>query len=191
MQSNDKTLVEEAKTDSQAFGVLYDQYIDKIYGYVLRQTQDGATAEDITAVTFEKALRHIQKYEWRDKSFAAWLYRIAHNEIIQHHRKRRFLVPFQATQNGRYHQTNGRTPETAVLHQQRNQTLHQAIDQLSNKDKEVVTLRYFTELSNDEIAEVLGCSTSNVYLRLHRALKRLRQKIDKLEANSKEINYVS
>ncbi len=191
MQINDEALVAQAKADPQVFGALYDRYVDRIYGYALQRTQDETTAQDITAVTFEKALRHIQKYEWRGKSFVAWLYRIAHNELVQQHRKRRFLAPFQAVQNGRFHQTDGRAPETAVLHQQRNQKLHQAIDRLSAKDKQIVTLRYFTELSNDEIGEVLGCSTSNVYVRLHRALKRLRQKMDKTEASSREINYVS
>ncbi|KAA3659718.1 MAG: RNA polymerase subunit sigma-70, partial [Chloroflexi bacterium] len=83
---DDEALVKQAQTDPNAFGALYDRYVDRIYAYAYRQVQEAALAQDVTAVTFEKALRHIRKYRWQGKSFCAWLYRIARNEAMSHHR---------------------------------------------------------------------------------------------------------
>ena len=63
---DDLALVKEAQHNPQAFGAIYDRYVDRIYAYALRLVQDEALAQDITAVTFEKALRHIPSY--RDKA---------------------------------------------------------------------------------------------------------------------------
>lgn len=183
MLDNDQTLVEQAKTDSLAFARLYDQHIDQIYRYAFRQTGDEAMAQDVTAVTFEKALRHIQQYEWRGQSVLAWLYRIARNEAISQQRKRRWLTPWR--QMG---QTEIRFTETAVLHRQRHKLLHRALAQLPQKDREIVALRFFEELSSEEVAEVLACSTNNVYVRLHRALKRLQTQLEAMGVTG-EVNY--
>ena len=73
----DQILVEQAKSDPQAFAGLYDQYFRRIYAFIYLQTHDTALTKDITAATFEKALRHLHQFEWREITFAAWLYRIA------------------------------------------------------------------------------------------------------------------
>jgi RNA polymerase sigma-70 factor (ECF subfamily) len=168
MLDNDQTLIEQAKIDPQAFARLYDQYVDRIFRYAFRQTGDEALAQDVTAVTFERALRHIQRYEWRGQSVLAWLYRIARNEAINQQRKRKWLLPWRVMG-----QTEARSTETAVLYHQRHQALHHALAQLPQKDREIIALRFFEELSSEEVAEVLACSTNAVYVRLHRALKRL------------------
>jgi RNA polymerase sigma-70 factor (ECF subfamily) len=81
---NERKLVEQAQKEPQAFAVLYDRYVARIFKYVQRQVQDEMVAQDVTAVTFEKALRHIRRYEVQDGSFSAWLYRIAHNELMSY-----------------------------------------------------------------------------------------------------------
>lgn len=189
MPENDQSLAAQAQTDSQAFAALYDRYVDRIYAYAYRKTQDAALAQDVTAVTFEKALRHIRRYEWQGTSFAAWLYRIAHNEAMSAHRRRKWLTLWH-----RPAASEGRGPETAVLHNEirheRARRLHQAIATLSQRDQDVLTLRFFEELSSAEVAEVLGCSTDNVYVRLHRALKRLAQAL-KQQENTGEVYHAS
>lgn len=183
MLDYDKTLVEQAKTDAAAFGKLYDQHVDRLFRYVYRQLGDEAWAQDVTAVTFEKAYRHIQRYEWQGKSVLAWLYRIARNEAISQQRKRKWLTPWQAVGH-----TDTRQTETAVLQQQRRQVIQQALQQLPAKDREVIQLRYFEDLSSEEVAEVLACSTNNVYVRLHRALKKLEAELGQMAA-AREISY--
>jgi len=90
--ADEATLIEQARTDPAAFGVLYDRYVGRIYAYALRQTADVAAAEDITATTFEKALRHIRRFRRQEAGLAPWLYRIAHNENVQRARRERFTV---------------------------------------------------------------------------------------------------
>src|SRR6185437_10519764 len=84
--------IEQARNDSAAFAALYDCYIERIYVYVARQTGDDDLAKDITAATFEKALRNLRRYRWQGVSFGAWLFRIAHNEIVQHYRKQKLFA---------------------------------------------------------------------------------------------------
>lgn len=170
---NEQRLVEQAQSEPQAFARLYDHYVARVFKYVYRQVGDEAVAQDVTAVTFEKALRHIRRYEVQGSSFAAWLYRIAHNELMSHYRRQKFLVPLQWLG-----WTEGRGAETAVAQSEQNSQLHQALTQLSAKDRDIIHLRYFEELSSEEVAEILGCSTQNVYVRLHRALGRLRQRLE-------------
>ena len=86
---SEKALVEQAKKDPQAFAALYDRFFRRIYTFVYMQMNDESLAKDLTAATFEKGLRNISRYQWRNVSFAAWLYRIARNEIGQHRRRQR------------------------------------------------------------------------------------------------------
>ena len=74
-------LVERAKSDPQAFGVLYEEYFNQIFGYVLRRTADLSISQDVTAEVFFKALRNIKSFHWRGISFSDWLYRITIHEI--------------------------------------------------------------------------------------------------------------
>ena len=173
MLDNEERLVEQARNEPQAFAVLYDHYVARIFKYVYRQVLDEAVAQDVTAVTFEKALRHIRRYEVQSSSFGAWLYRIAHNELMSHFRRQRFLAPLQWLG-----WSEGRGAETAVAQREQQSQLHTALAQLSAKDRDIIHLRYFEELSSEEVAQILDCSLQNVYLRLHRALARLRQQLE-------------
>lgn len=178
-------LITQARDDPAAFATLYERYIRRIYGFVFRQVGgDSALAQDITAVTFEQALRHLRRYQWRGVSFGAWLYRIARNEIAQHFRRNavtRFI--------GSIFPVHSVDLEQAVQTQQEYSAIHMALARLSTGDRDVISLRFFEELSHDEIAQVLGCSVQNVYVRLHRALNRLRQQLEALQREEKV--YVS
>jgi RNA polymerase sigma-70 factor (ECF subfamily) len=173
MSTDDElTLVEQARRDPQAFAELYDRYVDRIYAYAYRWCGEAALAQDVTSATFEKALVHLRRAGWRGASYCAWLYRIARNEMIQHHRRQRRLTPLAATL------TSETNIEATFQHTQERRTLITALGRLSLADQEVLTLRFFEELSSAEVAEILGCSTANVYMRLHRALERLRKEVN-------------
>jgi RNA polymerase sigma-70 factor, ECF subfamily len=173
-ENDSQRLVEQARQEPQAFAALYDQYVERIYRYVARQTGgDAQLAQDITSATFEKALAHIQRYRWQGVSFCAWLYRIARNELVQQQRKQRLLAPLFGWYAGETH------VEKAVQANEQHNELQEAMARLSAKEREVISLRFFEELSSAEAGEVLGCSTANVYLRLHRALGHLRQELER------------
>jgi RNA polymerase sigma-70 factor (ECF subfamily) len=175
MSSPDEaSLVEQARDDPQAFAELYNRYVERVYLFVLRRTGDRAQAEDITSATFEKALGHLRQNEWRGKIYLAWLYRIAHQQIIQNYRreKRYFALPPD--------QPAGVNIEAQVQSSLQWRAILQSFQMLSKRDQEVLALRLFDSLSNAETAEYLNCSPQNVSVRLYRALKHLRQRLEAL-----------
>lgn len=169
---DEQWLVQRAQESSEQFSTLYFRYIDRIYAYVQRETGDTAVTEDIVSATFEKALKNLPGYQWQGVSFGAWLYKIARNEINTHYRKGRWTIPLldrfiHPTQVEHVVQANDQMDEISL-----------AIQQLSARDQEIIRLHYFEELTHTELAEVLGCSTYNVAVRLHRALTRLRKQLN-------------
>lgn len=170
--------IERAKEDTQEFGFLYDRYVDRIYAYALRRTGDQNLAKDVTSVTFEKALHGLQRYRWRGVSIGAWLYRIARNEISANYRKQRRLVTLPL------HLSSAMNVEEMIQSRDQVDGLHAALARIPARDQELLALRFFEDLSSPEVAEVLGCSTNNVYVRLHRALKRLRKELESNIARS-------
>ncbi|MBK8906240.1 MAG: sigma-70 family RNA polymerase sigma factor [Anaerolineaceae bacterium] len=173
MLDNEQQLVEQARQDPAAFGALYDRYVDRIFAYTARLLRDEAAAQDVTAVTFEKALKHIRRYEWRGHSFAPWLYRIARNEAMSKLRRQKWLSP-----KSWFGSTELRATETAVQTRQTHQAIHRALARLRPKDRDIIVLRYLEELSSEDVADILACSPDNVYVRLHRALARLRTELE-------------
>ena len=86
--SNDNELVARAiKGDEQAMALLYETYFDRIYRYAYLRLNNRTEAEDVAQDVFIRALAAIKKYEERDVPFTAWLFRIAHNQVIDHVRK--------------------------------------------------------------------------------------------------------
>jgi len=175
MHNDEPALIARAQRNPQAFGPLYDRYVDRIYAYVQREVQNRALAQDIVSITFEKALKALPRYRWRGTSFGAWLYQIARNEIRMYYRRRKWLTPlldrFKSTFN----------VEQQVQRSQEQDVVVQAMQRLSTADQELLRLRYYEDLSNPEIAEVLNKSSGAVAVALHRALKRLRQQLETQE----------
>lgn len=171
MTANESVLVTRAQADPHQFDTLYDQYVDRIFAYAMRELRERDTAKEITAITFEKALKALPKYEQRGVSFGAWLYRIAHNEI-QNQRKRAarqrpLFDRFRSKQN----------VERTVEKREQLASVRVALGKLRQRDQDILRLHYDEELSAAEIAVVLNCSVDNVYVRLHRALNRLRKRV--------------
>lgn len=170
---NEAQLVQRARHDPQAFAALYDHYVERIYAYAQRETRDTAVSQDIVSATFEKALKNLPRYEWRGVSFGAWLYKIARSEIAMHYRKQNRYLPLV----GRF--LSPHRVEPTVQQWEEHDEVQIALGKLSKRDQEVLRLSFYEELSHDEIGEVLDCSTRNVAVRLHRALKRLRTQLAK------------
>lgn len=181
-------LVERAKHDPAAFGALYDRHVARIYNYVMREVRNVEQAQDVTATTFEKALRNLHRFQMREMGFAPWLYRIARNEVAQLRRRDDRFRPLNpeeeesATSALFADRTNERRPlESSLVAGERDRSLYAALAQLDDADRELLTLRFIEQLPTNEVAQILDCSCDNVYVRLHRALKRLRDRISTIE----------
>ncbi len=105
----DEVLARASQGDREAFGVLYEQYIVRIFNYVYYRTGNVHDAEDLTARVFYRALHHIRNYNDRGVPFSAWLYRIAHNLVANWHRdrSRRQEIPLSDTPNLPYRGPRG------------------------------------------------------------------------------------
>src|SRR5689334_10692227 len=77
----ERALIEAAKRDPARFAELYELNFDRVYAYIARRVRDQSVAEDITSEVFHHALANLERFEWRGTPFAAWLFRIAANEI--------------------------------------------------------------------------------------------------------------
>jgi RNA polymerase sigma-70 factor, ECF subfamily len=175
MYFDEAELIASAKHDRQAFGVLYDLHVERLYQYAYRRTGDANLAQDITAATFEKAMRSLHRYRYRGISFAAWLYRIARNEILLNLRKQRLL----AFLNPRL--KSDADTEVQALDRSDATRIRAAMQRLPDRDRDLLTLRFWEGLSSIEVAAVVGCSITTLYVRLHRALAKLRKEYEQLE----------
>ena len=92
---NERVLIEQAKHDREAFGQLYELYVDRIYNYLFYRTGNSQEAEDLTARVFFRAIQHISQYEDRGAPFSAWLYQIARNLLANWYRDndKRKMIP--------------------------------------------------------------------------------------------------
>lgn len=182
MTEDEPTLIARAQKDPRAFAPLYERYVDKIYAYAQREVQNAVLAQDIVAATFEKALKNLPRYQWRGTNFGAWLYRIARNEIMMHYRQRHWLSPLF----DRF--PSSVRVEQRFMDREAHDQVAAALRLLSEKDQELLRLRYYEDLSNIEIAEVMQQSPNATAVAIHRALKRLRDRLQ--ENNLEAVNHV-
>jgi RNA polymerase sigma-70 factor (ECF subfamily) len=169
------TLVERAKTDPDAFGLLYEQYVDKIYNYVYYRTGNRHDAEDLTAKVFYQALNHIPRFVQRGAPFSSWLYRIAHNLVANWHRdrSRRKVVSLDKLALVRM-QEDASPFEQAAQNEQR-EVLLEAIRELPADRQQLLLLKFVERLPNAQIGKIMGRSEGAIKSLYHRTLVALRQ----------------
>ena len=176
MRDSEKSLVERAKEDPPAFGLLYERYVDRIYNYILHRTGNLHDAEDLTARTFYQALTNIQSYTNRGSPFAAWLYRIAHNLVANWHRdqSRRQVIPLDELAGAR---EGKRTPDQVAEQWEEEQALLEAMRRLHPDRQLLLILKFSDGMSNIEIGQVMGRSEGAIKSLYHRTLTALREEL--------------
>lgn len=166
-------LVELAKREGDAFGELYRRNVDRIYTYIYYRTGNAADAEDLTARAFHQALTHLPRYTDHGVPFAAWLYRIAHNLVANHHRShsRWKLTSLEDLELSARPADN---PERIAEVNERKRALWSAIRRQPEERQRLLILKYADRLSNEEIGEQMGRTESaikSLYFRTLKALK--------------------
>jgi RNA polymerase sigma-70 factor (ECF subfamily) len=168
-------LVERAKTDPRAFGLLYEQYVDKIYNYVYYRTGNHHDAEDLTAKVFFQALNHLPRYVQRGAPFSSWLYRIAHNLVANWHRDRSRRKIISLDGLATIADQSKESPFQYAARSDRRETLLAAIRQLPADRQELLLLKFVERLSNARIGQIMGRSEGAIKSLYHRTLVALRQ----------------
>ena len=169
---DEESLVRRAKQhDQEAFAQLYEQYFDKIYRYVILRIGNDAEAEDMTQQVFLNALQSISSFRWKGIPFSAWLFRIAHNKVVDYlRRKKGTIVPLDESLA-----SNDRNTQLVVEHRQDVEQLLLATKKLTGAQREVISLRFASELSIAQVAKVMGKSEGAVKALQHSAIVALRQ----------------
>ena len=175
---SEQQLLEEAKAyNINALARLYDHYEFKIYSYIYHRVGNQAIAQDLTSQVFLRVLESIQQDRTWDTSFSGWLYRIAHNIVIDHYRRRgrSTQVSLDAVP-GLVAHTDG--PESAAERALTAEGLRLAINRLTEEQAQVVTLRFLEGLSIAEVAEVMGKTEGSVKALQYRAVTSLRRLLE-------------
>lgn len=184
----ERSLVDLARHDRDAFAELYRRHVQAVHAFARRRTGSAADAEDVTAVTFERALRSLHRYDPGRGSFIAWLYRIATNEVIDQARRRRrrdaprhhAILHLVAGGDG----ADAADPAAeVVLDGDGDGKLLAALDTLNNRYNTVLSLRFIAGLDMADVAAHLGVTPGNCAVLTHRALAALRRRLEKGHAS--------
>lgn len=169
---DEPALVRRAQTDAQAFGALYDRYVQRVYRYCFYRTNHASDAEDLTAQIFLAALEGLPRYR-QDGHFAGWLFSIARKKVADFHRRTPH-VPLDEIALPAIHVDLAVDVEKS----QRRERLWKLIQALAEDERDLIHLRYVAELSFAEIARTLQKNEEAVKKTLYRLIARLKQEME-------------
>jgi RNA polymerase sigma-70 factor (ECF subfamily) len=183
--NDEETLVQRAKEDPEAFGILYERYVKKIYNYIFYRVGNRHDTEDLTSKTFYKALDNIDHYVSWGVPFSAWLYRIAHNLVANWHRdrSRRKVISLDdlVVAGGR-----GDSPEKAVETSEEREELLKVIRRLPADRQQLLVLKFVERMPNVQIGQIMGRSEGAIKSLYHRTLISLRKEFQKHRADEEQ-----
>ncbi len=149
-----KLISHSQQGDQEAFAHLYDAYLERIYRYVYFRVADDELAEDITSQVFLKVWEKLDTYQAGQSPFIAWLYRIAHNTVIDYYRTKKVSIPLDAANPVELSQDDEIDEKLDM--QTISQQLREAMQELTDEQQQVLILKFVNGLSTSEIAQQLG-----------------------------------
>jgi RNA polymerase sigma-70 factor (ECF subfamily) len=169
---DEESLVRRAQhRDQEAFAQLYEEHFDKIYRYVTFKIGNKTEAEDMTQQVFLNALQSISSFKWKGIPFSAWLFRIAHNQVVDYLRsKKRTTVPLDESLV-----SNDNNPQLLTEQKLDIEQLILATEKLTEAQRDVISLRFAGELSIAQVAKAMGKSQGAVKALQHSAIVALRK----------------
>jgi len=169
LQSDEELLPLASQGDLDAFGFLYERYVERIFNYIYYRTGNTYDAEDLTERVFMRAMRHIGNYHDRGLPFSAWLYRIAHNLVANWHRdnNRRKEIPLDESLFGDHQSEH---PEMELLRAEERERLLRVIRCLPDERQQLLILKFVEHFSNAEIGQIMGRTEGAVKSLYHRTL---------------------
>jgi RNA polymerase sigma factor (sigma-70 family) len=170
--SQELNLVRQSRTDVRAFGELYDHYFPRIYNYVYYRVQERATADDLVSTIFMRALDRLETYQEKRGPFGVWLFRIAHNMVVDYYRKVAGPSPLPLEQ-AQYLENGAPSVEQRMAQREEVEALLTQVSRLSEREQEIIGLKFGGGLTNRKIAALLGLKENHVAVILYRAMRKL------------------
>jgi RNA polymerase sigma-70 factor (ECF subfamily) len=155
----------------------FNQYFDRIARYIYVRLGDKAEAEDLASEVFLKAYKSLDTFKKREVPMQAWLFKIAHNLLVDHHRKHSKINMIHVEDNLEI-DAKSDTMETALVNMEYGKVL-EAMDKLTQDQRQVVELRFFGGLTSEEVSNVMDKSNGAIRQMQSHAIKRLRQLLEK------------
>ena len=180
----DDDLAERAKSSSDAFGVLYDRHLRRIYNYVYYRIGQKAEAEDLTERVFMQALESLPRYQHRGAPFSAWLFRIAHNLVANWHRDTG-RHPSAPLDDAGEREDQRADPFGDALSSEEQRELREAVGRLPADRQMLLQMKFVEERSNLDIAHEMGRTEGAVKALLHRTLVALRSELTAREGKKR------
>jgi len=178
---DERALVRRAQEHEQdAFAELYERYFDKIYRYCVMKVGDRAEAEDMTQQVFLKAANSISSFKWQNVPFSAWLYRIAHNQMVDYLRKKSRRPSLPLDEAAAVSDSN---PQKTTELKMDIEEMIKATRGLTQAQREVISLRFAGELPIARVAEIMGRSQGAVKALQHSAIVALRKVMTRVVDN--------
>ena len=165
----ERSLIEAAQKDPSRFAELYEENFERVYAFVVRRVRDRQDAQDLTSEVFRQALANLGRFEWRGVPFAAWLYRIAANEIADH---------FKRTSREARGPSVEEIAGDAVADIEQRASLFRAVNRLPRDQARVIVMRFAEGKSIREIAEEIGKSEGAIKQLQWRGLQSLRAQMN-------------
>lgn len=167
------TLVSLAqKGDSESFGLIYDELVDKVYRYIYFKTPSVEIAEDLTEDVFFNVWKNLPKYKKQKHPFSAWVFRIAHNQVIDYYRQNKEFIELDETLTD---QNTENKPQRLIEKKLIQKEVQIALKELPDQQAQAVILKYINDFSNYEIAQTMQKSETAVRILLSRGLAKLKK----------------
>ncbi len=173
-------VVESQQGDSAAFARLYDYFFPRVYRYVSFRVE-GENIEDVVSDVFLKVVQYLQKYTTqKNASFSAWVFRIAHNQVVDHYRKKKeVLISLEGDEEFQSYfdaipDERAPGPDEALQQVFESEKMRKNLSKLKPNYREILELKYLEDFSNKEIAQISEKTEGNIRIMQLRALKDLR-----------------
>jgi RNA polymerase sigma-70 factor, ECF subfamily len=169
--------------DAASFGTLYERYFEKVYSYLAFKLGSPTDAEDVAEQVFLKALESLGGYKWTGVPFQAWLFRIAHNMMVDtlRRRSRRQSDPIEHAAE-LSDERRSADPEAMLAEKLTREGLLAAVEQLTGLQKQVISLKFAAGLPNAEVARLMGKTEGAVKALQHAALASLQRHLTRSHA---------
>lgn len=176
MSPEERELIYAAQQDPKKIGELYNAYVDRIYRYVYRRTNSVQDTQDLVSEIFLTVLEKINGFVITDVPFICWVYRIAHNKVISWYRKKN---KFNVIDLDQQELISDSQTQKIVEDKELEAEIKKHLELLAVEEREIIQLKYFEQLSNKEIALVIGIEPNHVGVKLFRSIRKLRKLLEK------------
>ena len=176
-EDENKLVNRSIKGDANAFGILYSRYMHSIYRYIYFRVGDEMEAEDMTEDVFVRAWKALPRYQFGKYPFTSWIYRIAHNLVVDGYRREPLPATVDAIEMVLLPDREP-LPEELLMQEDDSVTLAQAIRKLSQEEQQVIVLRFIQGLTHTQVGKIIGKTKGASRVIQHRGLRSLNKNLN-------------